>query len=271
MELIVISESKLKIMMTASDMAHYELENVCLDCADSHIRAAFRHIFDDARDRIGFETEGERLFIQFYASKEGGCEIFVTKLGDTEPSFPAYSTAAEPDFVEDDSPLLAVAAGEMTEGERELLRRVYEGRTPHHGSGCSPSPADNCTPSCTEKREEGLDVMETTHTEQRLSTANVRTATLIFSETRDLLTVCHRLLREGYRGRSTAYIEDRLGESLWYLLLDVPDVTLYRLPRRFAFLSEYGWEADTAGLPLYLSEYGRCICDGNAVEVLGRL
>ena len=80
MECIVISESKLKIMLNRLDMAHYELGNGELDCASASTRAAFRHIFEDAGVKAGFDTEGARLFVQLYASKEGGCEIFVTKL-----------------------------------------------------------------------------------------------------------------------------------------------------------------------------------------------
>ena len=84
MELIVISESKLKIMLTAPDMRHYELSPEGAESGDEGTRRAFRHIFDDARAEIGFDTEGERLLVQLYTSREGGCEIFVTKLGPSE-------------------------------------------------------------------------------------------------------------------------------------------------------------------------------------------
>lgn len=87
MELIVIGENRLKIMLTGEDMAHYDLtEPDSLEqsnhCATPHTREVLRHIFADAHSQIGFDTEGERLFVQLYASKGGGCEIFVTKLGD---------------------------------------------------------------------------------------------------------------------------------------------------------------------------------------------
>ncbi len=88
MELIVIDETKLKIMLTAPDMHHYDLRAERMSTADEQTRAAFRHIFDDARTRIGFDTEGERLFVQLYASRSGGCEIFVTKLGLSDPPTP---------------------------------------------------------------------------------------------------------------------------------------------------------------------------------------
>ena len=87
MELIVIGENRLKIMLTGEDMARYDLtEPDPLEqsdyCATPHTREVLRHIFADAHSQIGFDTEGERLFVQLYTSKGGGCEIFVTKLGD---------------------------------------------------------------------------------------------------------------------------------------------------------------------------------------------
>ncbi len=88
MELIVIDDKKLKIMLTAPDMKHYDLHAEEIEAASADTRRAFRHIFDDARSRIGFETEGERLFVQLYTSRGGGCEIFVTKLGPAEPAEP---------------------------------------------------------------------------------------------------------------------------------------------------------------------------------------
>ena len=94
MELIVINESRLKIMLTGEDMARYDLPSPADaeavghtappsvgDGIAPHTREILRHIFADARTEIGFDTEGERLFVQLYASKGGGCEIFVTKLG----------------------------------------------------------------------------------------------------------------------------------------------------------------------------------------------
>lgn len=122
MELIVISESKLKIMLSGADMAKYRLAEEGMDCADRHTREAFRHIFEDAREEIGFETEGARLFIQFYASKEGGGELFVTKLSEGNLS---WDTLGELPFseIEAAAPLAVEAA--LSEGERSLLRRVY--------------------------------------------------------------------------------------------------------------------------------------------------
>ena len=87
MELIVISEGRLKITLTEADMARYELADPQGGREDGwalapHARRALRHILADANENIDFDAEGERLFVQLYASKGGGCEIFVTRMED---------------------------------------------------------------------------------------------------------------------------------------------------------------------------------------------
>ena len=78
MELILISKSKLKIMLDERDMLEYHI-NDDTDCAEPKAREAIRSILDRARDEVGFETEGSEIFIQLYTSKKGGCELFVSK------------------------------------------------------------------------------------------------------------------------------------------------------------------------------------------------
>jgi negative regulator of genetic competence, sporulation and motility len=81
MELIMISSSKLKIMLSSDDMAKYSLDAETADYDDTATRRAFWSILDDAKIRTGFNAAGDRVFIQLYPLKEGGCEMFVTKMG----------------------------------------------------------------------------------------------------------------------------------------------------------------------------------------------
>ena len=78
MELILINKNKLKIMLDESDMKKYHIGSES-DCAEGTTRRAIRSLLESARDQIGFDTDGEEVFIQLYASKSGGCELFVTK------------------------------------------------------------------------------------------------------------------------------------------------------------------------------------------------
>ena len=87
MELILISKSKLKIMLDEKDMKEYNIGDET-DCAQAETRRAIRTILDRAKDQIGFNTEGAEIFVQLYTSKHGGCELFVTKGNDSDIPVP---------------------------------------------------------------------------------------------------------------------------------------------------------------------------------------
>ena len=92
MELIKISTTKLKVMLSADDMKKYEFEPG--ETGDISARSAFWRIMRVARDRCGFDAVGGRVFVQYYPERHGGCEMFVTKLtpeGGTEPVKKRYS------------------------------------------------------------------------------------------------------------------------------------------------------------------------------------
>lgn len=75
MELIVISNSKLKIMLSAEDMKKYNIE---CDGA-SALRCGFRPVLERAHLDCGFDIDSGRLLVQVFPSRKGGCEMFVTR------------------------------------------------------------------------------------------------------------------------------------------------------------------------------------------------
>lgn len=79
MEFLVISENKMKIMLTAEEMRNYGIECEGSDYKDPIIRKAFWKILDRAYEECGFEVRGEKILLQYYPSRTGA-EIFVTKL-----------------------------------------------------------------------------------------------------------------------------------------------------------------------------------------------
>ncbi len=81
MELIRISESKLKVMLSAEDMHRYALSCDTIESPDSPSRRAFWSILDEAKRQTGFDTAGGKVYVQLYPERGGGCEMFVTKLG----------------------------------------------------------------------------------------------------------------------------------------------------------------------------------------------
>ncbi len=81
MELIRISDSKLKITLSVADMEKYALCSDSMDYDNTETRRAFWEILDEAKQKTGFDAAKERVFVQVYPSRGGGCEMYVTKVG----------------------------------------------------------------------------------------------------------------------------------------------------------------------------------------------
>ena len=90
MDHIYINDHKLKIMLTDNDMKKYSLDAGELDYNDKETRCILWDILSEAKESTGFDTDGGKIFIQLYPSKEGGCEMYVTKLGG-----PSYNKEAD--------------------------------------------------------------------------------------------------------------------------------------------------------------------------------
>lgn len=80
MELIIINSEKLKVILSPSDMQELDVTCEDLDYETPHTKRAFWEILDKAKSKVGFDSQGYRLYVQVYPSKDGGCEMFVTKL-----------------------------------------------------------------------------------------------------------------------------------------------------------------------------------------------
>ncbi len=81
MELIRIDEGKLKIILTHEDLAEFEMDESELDYANTETKRMFWELLRRAKHTTGFDTDGHRVLVQLYPSREGGCELFVTKIG----------------------------------------------------------------------------------------------------------------------------------------------------------------------------------------------
>ncbi|MBQ8432350.1 MAG: adaptor protein MecA [Clostridia bacterium] len=86
MELIRISSSKLKIMLTPTDMCHFELNNDCIGDDNEKTRRAFRHLMTEIKKQTGFDADDNHISIQYFPSREGGCEMFITHLPALPPA-----------------------------------------------------------------------------------------------------------------------------------------------------------------------------------------
>ena len=77
-ELIKISPTKLKVMLSAADVRKYHLAEA--DGCNISGSASLRSILLEVKERCGFDAVGERVFVQYYEGVDGGCEMFITKL-----------------------------------------------------------------------------------------------------------------------------------------------------------------------------------------------
>ncbi len=78
MELIVISDTRLKIVLTPKDMEAY-----ALDFEDTYENGSAREsiieLFRDVKKRCGFDIADERVVVQVWQSADGGCELYISK------------------------------------------------------------------------------------------------------------------------------------------------------------------------------------------------
>ncbi len=89
MELIMISDTRLKVVLTPVDMENYHL-NFDGDAYDNpRTRRAITRLFDEVKRRVGFDVTEDRILVQIWQSADGGCELYVSKL---EPKMPARRT-----------------------------------------------------------------------------------------------------------------------------------------------------------------------------------
>ena len=86
MDVLKISDSKIKIMLTPSDVKRFRLDEENYDSSDKRIRKKVWDILDEIKAYGEFDPSAGKLLIQFYPSRDGGAELFVTKLTDISRS-----------------------------------------------------------------------------------------------------------------------------------------------------------------------------------------
>ena len=79
MELIVINERKLKVMLSDEEMTQYDLDTIDA-CPGADIHTSLRGMMCEIRKKTGFNADCERVYIQLYPCRSGGCELYLTML-----------------------------------------------------------------------------------------------------------------------------------------------------------------------------------------------
>jgi len=82
MEYIMINEEKLKVTLEESDLSDWQICVDDLDYANPDAKSMFESILHYAKSEFGFDTSGHRVLLQLFPSKDGGCELFITRLGE---------------------------------------------------------------------------------------------------------------------------------------------------------------------------------------------
>lgn len=234
MELILISNTKLKIMLNEYDMQQYKIGNDS-DCAEPATRHAIRSLLERAREQIGFNTEGEEIFVQLYTSKRGGCELFVTKCANTEP---ADSLLEE---VKKQIPSEKLSTDKRAKKASHLPDR------PQHTYENSTIPIEK-------------EMKKPIHKQ----TPSGRIA-FSFPDCQSLIKVCRILYRSAICPESRAFADQ---EGNCYLLLLNTGMSAFARLDRLTFILEYGKRENPDCLTSYISEHGKVICDERAIETL---
>lgn len=97
MEYILISDAKLKIICEKSDLSQYDLRAEALEYSDADTRKFLEDILEYAKRKLGFETKLHKILVQIYPSRDGGCEIFISRLTPSHPSEEGSSLSEEKD------------------------------------------------------------------------------------------------------------------------------------------------------------------------------
>ena len=82
MELIRISAGKLKVMLTPEDVERFHLDPASETPMGLH--DSFRSLLCEIERKSGFDAGAKELSIQYFPSREGGCEMFISHLSETE-------------------------------------------------------------------------------------------------------------------------------------------------------------------------------------------
>ena len=197
MEYIIISNTKIKIMLTQKELDKYNIDGESLSIANEDQRLALRRVLNDACRQSGFNSSASRLMVQMFPAKRGGCEIFVTRLDGSSCGS------------------CGCVLGDVCSDEGAV--------------------EENC-------------------------------ACFTFYSFKGLNAVCRHLHNTGYSGDSDIYISEG---GVYYLILSKSTLSDSAYTR-LSFINEFAKSA-TDGVPGYIYEHGRPVCEGNAVEIIGKL
>lgn len=85
MNIILITDNRLKVTLTEQDLNGYGIRIEDIDYGNTETKRVFWTILDRAKNETGFDAAQSRIFIQIYPDTQGGCEMYVSRIGEKRP------------------------------------------------------------------------------------------------------------------------------------------------------------------------------------------
>ncbi len=96
MEFIYVSNKKIKIILSKEEMEAYSIKPNDFDYEKTSSKHALWSLMDQVEKETGFKTDKSKLLVHLFSSKDGGCELFVSKIqNDLLPSYFRPSNKSE--------------------------------------------------------------------------------------------------------------------------------------------------------------------------------
>lgn len=116
MEIILVSDDKLKILLTRQDMDGLGLIYENVDYSDENTRRVLLTLLGKAKEESGFSPRGAKLFVEVYPGDDGGCSLYFTTI--RKPSrLPGAQSAISPAVFEFDN------VDDLIDGARKTFER----------------------------------------------------------------------------------------------------------------------------------------------------
>lgn len=84
MEFTSLGKLSIRIRLEQSDMDRYGVTYDDMDYGSARTKHIIWELLDKARQSAGFDTDGKKLHIQIFPSKQGGCELYISKISSAE-------------------------------------------------------------------------------------------------------------------------------------------------------------------------------------------
>ena len=95
MDFIRISDAKIKVTLSQEDLDRCVTEGE-RERGSGGSHGTLREILKEIRRKTGFDATGERVLMQMFPSSDGGCELFVTRLGKLPDKLPDAKPSEKP-------------------------------------------------------------------------------------------------------------------------------------------------------------------------------